>query len=152
MVQLEKTKGGEMEVAMDKNYLTAIQALNHHHYDWHKTSVDRTRRYPTGVRSWTDWGIEENIANPIRAYLDYLYYNIRFQERVPNMTIEMFLFDEKEKHEIETKIETLLRPVLTDKERELLGMFEKYSKGAKYDIRSKSYAQRKARRESLRSH
>ena len=153
MIQSEEMKGVEMGFSVHKNYLTGIQALNYHHYDWHKESVDRNRQYPDAVRIWSDWGIENNIANPIRAYLDYLYYNIAFQKRVPNMKIDMFLFDDEEEKEIEDKIETLLKPVLTDKEeRELLRLFKDYSRGGKYDVRSKSYTQRKARRESLRTY
>ena len=134
------------------DYITGIVALNYHHYDWHKCSVDMSRRYPDKVRSWCDWGIENNIANPIRAYLDYLYYNIKFERRVPNMRIDMFLFDDQEEQEILEKIETLLKPALTDDEEiELLALYKDYLQGGKYDFRSKSYAERKARREMLKS-
>lgn len=132
------------------NYLTGIESLNHHHYDWHKGSVDYSRRYPDEVKTWCDWGIKDNIANPIRAYLDYLFYNIEFERRVPNMRIDMFLFDDQEEQEILEKIETLLKPALTeDEELELLALYKDYLKGGKYDFRSKSYTKRKARRERL---
>jgi transcriptional regulator with XRE-family HTH domain len=133
-------------------YLTSIQALNYHHYDWHKGAVDYNRQYPSEVREWSDWGIDNFVANPIRAYLDYLYYNIKFQRRVPNMKIDMFLFDDKEVKEIEEKIQTLLKPVLEDgEEMDLLEQFIKYQKGGEYDFRSKSYAKRKAFRERLKA-
>ncbi len=134
------------------DYLTGIEALNHHHYDWHKGSVNYNRKYPSSVKKWCDWGIENNIANPIRAYLDYLYYNIKFERRVPNMRIDMFLFDDQEEQEILEKIETLLKPALTDDEElELLALYKGYLYGGKYDFRSKSYEDRKARREMLKS-
>jgi len=128
-----------------KHYLTGIPALNHHHYDWHKCSVDYSRRFPDEVKTWCDWGIKDNIANPIRAYLDYLFYNIKFERRVPNMRINMFLFDDHEEQEILEKIETLLKPALTDDEElEILALYKDYLKGGKYDFRSKSYTERKS--------
>jgi len=134
------------------NYLTSIQALNYHHYDWHKGSVDYDRVYPKEVKEWNNWGIEGNIANPIRAYLDYLYYNIKFQKRVPNMKIDMFLFDESEAKEIKEKIESMLKPALKSKEElELLELYKRYLKGGKYDFRSKTYTQRKAMRERYKA-
>ena len=133
-------------------YLTAIQALNYHHYDWHKGSVNYDRRYPGELKEWSSWVIGDNIANPIRAYLDYLYYNIKFQKRVPNMKIDMFLFDDSEAKEIEEKIETMLKPTLTAKEElEILSLYRKYLKGGKYDFRSKTYTQRKALRERYKA-
>ena len=135
-----------------KHYLTGIPALNHHHYDWHKCSVDFSRQFPDEVKSWCDWGIEDNIANPIRAYLDYLFYNIKFERRVPNMRINMFLFDDQEEREILEKIETLLKPALSDDEElELLELFKDYLKGGKYDFRSKSYTENKTYRERVQS-
>ena len=139
--------------SVNGKYITNIQALNYHNYDWHKLSVNNNRQYPEEVKTWCDWGIENNIANPIRAYLDYLYYNIKFKKRVPNMKIDMFLFDSKEEREIEEKIETLLKPALTTKEElELLTLFKKYLRGGKYDFRSKSYTERKARREAYKTY
>jgi len=128
-----------------KHYLTGIPALNHHHYDWHKGRVDYSRRFPDKVKTWCDWGIENNIANPIRAYLDYLFYNIKFERRVPNMRIDMFLFDDQEEQEILEKIDTLLKPALSDDEElELLALYKDYLKGGKYDFMSKSYIERKS--------
>ncbi len=136
-----------------KHYLTGIPALNHHHYDWHKGSVDYSRQYPNEVKTWCDWGIEDNIANPIRAYLDYLFYNIKFERRVPNMRINMFLFDDQEEQEILEKIETLLKPALSDyEELELLVLYKDYLKGGKYDFRSKSYTENKTYRERVQSY
>jgi len=135
-----------------KHYLTGIPALNHHYYDWHKCSMDYSRQFPDEVKSWCGWGIENNIANPIRAYLDYLFYNIKFERRVPNMRIDMFLFNDNEEKEIEEKIETMLKPALIDDEElELLELFKGYLYGGKYDFRSKTYAKRKSKREKIKS-
>ena len=144
----------QLQISMpkEKHYLTGIPALNLHHYDWHKGSVDYNHKYPSLVKTWCDWGIENNIANPIRAYLDYLFYNIKFERRVPNMRIDMFLFNDQEEQEILEKIETLLKPALSDDEElELMVLYKDYLKGGKYDFRSKSYAKRKAKREKLKS-
>ncbi len=136
-----------------KHYLTGIPALNHHYYDWHQGSVDYSRHYPDEVKTWCDWGIEDNIANPIRAYLDYLFYNIKFERRVPNMRIDMFLFDDQEEQEILEKIETLLKPaLLDDEELKLLALYKDYLKGGKYDFRSKSYTESNAYRKRVRSY
>ncbi len=136
----------------EKQYLTGSPALNHHRYDWHKCSADYSRQFPDEVKSWCDWGIENNIANPIRAYLDYLFYNIKFERRVPNMCIDMFLFNDNEEKEIKEKIETMLKPALTDDEElELLALYKNYLNGGKYDFRSKTYAKRKAKREKIKS-
>jgi len=136
-----------------KYYLTGIPALNYHHYDWHKGSVDNSQQFPDEVKSWCDWGIEDNIANPIRAYLDYLFYNIKFERRVPNMRIDMFLFDYNEAKEIEEKIKTLLKPALTDDEElELLALYKDYLIGGEYDFRSKSYTEKKAYQNIIKSY
>jgi len=136
---------------MRKSYLTGIEALNFHHYDWHKSGMDYTYKYPEGVRKWSNLGIENNIANPIRAYLDYLYYNIKFLKRVPNMKIEMFLFDTDEKEEILAKIDTDLTPILTAEEKEILKKFKEYLKGGDYDPSSKLTARRKAKRQRAKA-
>ena len=60
------------KASKERHYLTSIPAFNYHHYDWHKCSVDYNRKYPDEVKTWCSWGIEDNIASPIRVYLDLL--------------------------------------------------------------------------------
>ena len=143
--------------SMDLNdymYFTGIASINHYGCDWHRTTVDYNCVFPKEIRSWTNYGICGNKANPIRAYLDYLYYNIKFLGRVPNMKIDMFGFSEQQERKIKEKIESLLKPALSDnKEKlELFKLYKQYLNGGKYDFRSKSYAERKTRREALKTH
>jgi len=140
-------------VSKYKHYLTGIPALNLHHYDWHKCSANYSRQFPDEVKNWCNWGIEDNIANPIRAYLDYLFFNIKFERRVPNMRIDMFLFNDDEAKEIEEKIETMLKPALSNNEElELLELFKNYLHGGKYDFKSKSYTENKAYQRKVQSY
>ena len=133
----------------DYMYFTGIASINHYGCDWHRTTVDYNCVFPKEVRNWTDYGIYGNKANPIRAYLDYLYYNIKFLGRVPNMKIDMFGFSEQQEREIKEKIESLLKPALSE-ELELFKLYKQYLNGGKYDFRSKSYIERKTRREALK--
>jgi len=134
-----------------KDYLTSIEALNYHKYDWHSSSIDYSYKYPKEIKEWSNYGIDNNIANPIRAYLDYLYYNIKFLKRVPNMKINMFLFSEDEEKKILYLINTLLKRKLNSKELELLNLYKNYLKGGKYDFRSELYSKRKAQRERVKA-
>ncbi len=100
------------------------------------------------MREWLgDFGVQDGIANPYRAFLDYLYHNIHFLKRVPNHRIDMFLFDDKEKRELLDYIEEHLTPKLNREELILLNKWKDYNDGKKYDFTSKKSAERKIRRE-----
>ncbi|WP_022846761.1 hypothetical protein [Desulfurobacterium sp. TC5-1] len=124
---------------MTVHYLTGIEALNYHGADWHSFAYDFNRRYPEEVRTWAeDYGIikEENreVANPVRAFLDYLFYNIRFRKRVPVKRISDLNFSDKEEKEIKQKLRELLEPALKEEELELLKKWERYNRGEHYEL------------------
>jgi len=121
------------------HYLTGIEALNYHGYDWHSFCCDFNREYPEEVRTWAgDYGVvnEKNreIANPIRAFLDYLFFNFRFNERVPERRFEDLLFSEEEEKELANQIEKLLVPVLTKREKWLFGKWKQFNEGGDYEF------------------
>ncbi|NIA12400.1 MAG: hypothetical protein GWP10_22465 [Nitrospiraceae bacterium] len=94
---------------MDKHsYLTGLEALNYHGCDWHSFAYDFNNQYPKEIREWTgDYGVEKQgnreIANPVRAYLDYLLYEIRFRKIVPSYRLTDLAFSDEEEREIKKK-------------------------------------------------
>lgn len=140
----------------DKEYITGIQALNYHRYDWHGSCFDYTKSVygnAKELREWLgDFEIQAGIASPYRAFLDYLYHNIHFLKRVPNHRIDMFLFDNEEKIKLLDYIEKYLKPKLNEKELILLDKWRNYNDGKKYDFTSKKSTNRKIRREKKKSH
>jgi len=136
-------------------YLTDLEALNYHGYDWHSFAFEKERKYPREVREWAgDYGIEKRgereIASPIRAFLDHLFYTIRFMKLVPTYRIEDLLFSDEEEKEILQKVEELLEPVLNDEERELLHRWKRFNAGGNYEPVNRLLSQREAWREKFR--
>jgi hypothetical protein len=122
-----------------RHYLTGIEALNYHGNDWHLTSIDLNYEYPEEVRTWAgDFGVtkEKNreVANPIRAFLDYLFYVLRYMKHVPVIRFDDLVFSEEKEKEISKQIERLLIPVLTTEEKWLLEKWKKYNKGGEYEF------------------
>jgi hypothetical protein len=136
-------------------YITGIQALNYHGYDWHRSYFDFNKsvyKNDKELMEWCDYGIENNIANPYRAFLDYLYHNIHFKKRVPNHRIEMFLFTDEEEKELLRLIDKYLLPILDKEEMELFELWKKYNNGGKYENRSRKKTLREIRRRTKRTH
>jgi len=104
-------------------YITGIDALRYHGYDWHIAKI-REDRYPENVRGWSDFGIEGNIASPIRAFLDILYHYIVNLGILPPVKTEEFTFTEEEEQDITEKANGLLREALTSKEQ--IRLFEEW--------------------------
>ncbi len=92
-------------------YITGVDALRYHGYDWHPAKV-KEDRYPENVREWSDFGIEGNIASPIRAFLDILYHYIVNLNILPPVRLEEYVFTEEEEREVLEKANSLLRKVL----------------------------------------
>lgn len=120
------------------HYLTGIEALNYHGADWHSFAYDFNREYPEEVRNWAgDFGVvrekDREVANPVRAFLDYLFYEIRFKRKVPVNRVGYFNFTDEEEREIEEKVETLLKPALKGEELELFKRWLRYNKGGDYE-------------------
>ena len=124
---------------MRKHYLTGIEALNYHGADWHSFACDFNREYPKEVREWAgDYGVVEEknreVADTVRAFLDYLFYEIRFEERVPTRRVSDLNFSDEEEREIEEQVEKLLKPALrTEQEREILRRWISYNQGGEYE-------------------
>jgi len=118
---------------LNEEYITGIQALNYHRYDWHGSCFDYTKSVYGNVKELKEWlgdfGVQDGIASPYRAFLDYLYHNIHFLKRVPNHRIDMFLFDDKEKIKLLDYIEKYLKPKLNGKELILLDKWRDYNDG-----------------------
>ena len=133
-----------------KEYITGIQALNYHHYDWHNSYFDFNKSVYKNAKELKKWlgsfGIENNIANPYRAFLDLLYNDIHFSKRVPNHKIDFFLFDENEEKELLSLIDKYLKPNLNNEELEILEKWKNYNSGGRYDFRSKKRIEREIRR------
>lgn len=139
-------------MSKEKHYLTGLEALNYHGADWHSFAYDFNRNYPPEVRKWCgNYGVveEENreIANPVRAFLDYLFYNIKYRKRVPTKRIEDLLFSEKEEKEIKRMIENNLKKYLKGKDKEILELWIKYNNGGDYEFTNIRLLKRKAWRE-----
>ena len=110
-------------------YITGIDALRLHGYDWHLGKI-RENRYPENVREWSEFGIDGNVASPIRAFLDILYHYIVNVSILPPVRLEEFTFTEEEEKAILEKAESCLKKVLKEEEkRRLLEEWEKYNKG-----------------------
>ena len=123
---------------MFKHYLTGMEALNYHGADWHSFAYDFNCKYPEEVRKWAgNYGIVEKdgkeIANPVRAFLDYLFYTIRFKGIVPTRRVSDLNFSDDEEREIEEKVEKLLKPALKGEELEILERWERYNRGGHYE-------------------
>ncbi len=146
---MEKENSMERPV-FDKEYITGIQALNYHRYDWHGSCFDYTKSVYENAKELREWlgdfEIQDGIASSYRAFLDYLYHNIHFLKRVPNHTIDMFLFDGKEKIKLLDYIEKYLKPKLNREELILLNKWKDYNNGGEYDFTSKKSTNRKIRR------
>lgn len=114
---------------MLNSYITGIDALRYHGYDWHLAKV-REDRYPQNVKEWSDFGIEGNIASPVRAFLDILYHYIVNLSILPPVRLEEYTFTEKEEQEVIEKANSLLREALTDNEKlKLLEEWFDYNEG-----------------------
>ncbi len=130
-------------------YLTDLEALNYHGYDWHSFAFREEKTYPKEVREWAgDYGIERKgemeIASPVRAFLDHLFYTIRFLKLVPTYRVEDLLFSEDKEREILQKVEELLEPILAEEERELLYRWKRFNSGGRYEPVCKLFSQREA--------
>ena len=140
---------------LKQEYITGIQALNYHHYDWHSSYFHfKQSIYENSdeLKKWLgDFGINNNIANPYRAFLDYLYNSIHFLKIVPNYRINMFLFDENESKKLLQMIENYLRPKLNKEELILLEKWKIYNNGGKYEFNNSRAIQRKIRRKQNKS-
>ena len=137
---------------MEKHYLTGLEALNYHGTDWHSFAFDFNREYPELIRKWCgDYGVEEKdgreIANPVRAFLDYLLYKIKFEKKVPLKRVRDLAFSEEEEKEIEKMVEEKLKPFLKDKDREILEKWIEYNNGGEYEFTDIRLLKRKAWRE-----
>ena len=135
-----------------KHYLTGLEALNYHGVDWHSFAFDFNREYPKLIRNWCgDYGIEENkdgeVANPVRAFLDYLLYEIRFEKRVPVKRVSDLAFSDEEEKEIEKLVKEKLKKFLKGKEREILEKWIHYNEGGEYEFTNVRLLKRKAWRE-----
>ncbi|WP_457568888.1 hypothetical protein [Desulfurobacterium sp.] len=133
---------------MVKHYLTDLEALNYHGYDWHSFAFRKKRNYPEEVRKWAgDFGVinegNREVANPVRAFLDHLFYTIRFMGLVPTYRVEDLLFSEKEEREILQKVDEILEPILNKKERELLRKWKMFNSGERYEPDRKPIIERK---------
>jgi len=131
------------------SYLTGMEALNYHGCDWHSFAYDFSRQYPKEVREWAgDWGVErkENreIANPVRAFLDYLFYDIRFRKIVPSYRLTDLAFSDEEEKEIMEKVKEFLEPVLTEEEKKLLEKWKQYNAGGNYEPAHRTLYEREA--------
>ena len=131
-------------------YITGIQALNYHFYDWHTSYFnfdEAIYENADELREWLgEFGIENDIANPYRAFLDYLYNYIHFTKAVPNYRIEMLLFDDKETQILLDMIDKYLKPKLNEEELKLLEKWKIYNNGGEYDFTSPKSTERKNRR------
>ena len=130
-------------------YLTGMHALNRHGIDWHSSALDFSFEYPEEVRKWAgDWGVvRENgreVADPVRAFLDFLFYEIRYRKAVPCDRVEDLGFSPEQEREIAGKVEELLEPVLTEREREILKKWKRYNEGGRYEPARRTLADRKA--------
>jgi hypothetical protein len=131
-----------------RKYITGIEALNLHRYDWHTTYIDSNKIYYLNLlREWCSYGIKKSVANPIRAFLDIIFYSIHYKKRVPNHKIDYFLFNEDEEKEILNLIETILKPKLSSEEKELLNKWIDYNNGDSYEFVKNP---RRIRREATR--
>ncbi len=123
---------------MPKYYLTDLEALNYHGYDWHSFAFRKKRIYPEEVRKWAgDYGVidekDMEIAKPVRAFLDHLFYTIRFKRLVPSYRVQDLLFSQKEEKEILNKVDKLLEPILNEEERNLLRKWKEFNSGGPYE-------------------
>jgi hypothetical protein len=130
-------------------YLTDLEALNYHGYDWHSHAFKKGREYPEEVRGWAgDYGVEvrgdTEVASPVRAFLDHLFYTIRFLKTVPTYRTKELLFSEEEEREILKKVKELLEPALNKEERELLKKWIAFNAGGAYEPVHKSLLEREA--------
>ena len=134
---------------MDKHcYLTGLEALNYHGCDWHSFAYDLSNQYPKEVREWAgNYGVEKHwnreIANPVRAYLDYLLYEIRFRKIVPSYRLSDLAFSDEEERKITEKVKKLLEPTLIE-EKKLLRKWERYNAGGEYEPAHRTLYERKA--------
>jgi tRNA nucleotidyltransferase/poly(A) polymerase len=130
-------------------YLTGMEALNYHGCDWHSFAYDFSRQYPKEVREWAgDWGVErkedKEIANPVRAYLDYLFHSIRFLKEVPSYRVSDLAFSDEEEKQIMEKVKELLEPVFKGEEKELFEKWKRYNAGGEYEPARRTLYEREA--------
>ena len=110
-------------------YITGIDALRLHGYDWHLGKI-RDDRYPENVRRWSDFGIEGSVATPVRAFLDILYHYIVNLNILPPVKLEEFTFTGEEEREIMEKLDSHLKKALKEGEQKrLLEEWKEYSSG-----------------------
>jgi len=137
---------------LKKHYLTGLEALNYHGIDWHSFAFDFNMEYPELVRNWCgDYGIEKKedreIANPVRAFLDYLLYEIKFEKRIPIKRVSDLAFSDEEEKEIAKQVKEKLKRFLKDKEREILEKWIHYNEGGEYEFTNVRLLKRKAWKE-----
>jgi len=132
-------------------YVTGIEALNYHGADWHSVYFDYTKVYPDEIRTWCgDYGIvrkeDREIANPVRAFLDYILYLIKYKNIVPTKRIQDLNFSDDEENDIKEAIERYLEPYLRKNEEdyELFLKWKKYNDGGIYEYTTKSFARKEA--------
>jgi len=136
---------------MSKNlpYLTGMEALNYHGCDWHSFAYDFSHQYPKEVRNWADdYGVEKEenreIANSVRAFLDYLFYDIRFRKIVPSYRLTDLAFSDEEERKIMEKVKEILEPILTEEEKELIRKWKQYNAGGDYEPAHRTLHEREA--------
>ncbi len=131
------------------HYITGLEALNYHGADWHSFAFDFNREYPPLIRDWCgDYGIkkekDEEVANPVRAFLDYLLYEIKFEKRVPIKRVSDLAFSDEEEREILEQVEKKLKNFLKGKDREILEKWIRYNSGGDYEFTNIRLLKRKA--------
>ena len=118
-----------LNISGDMGYTTGIDALRLHGYDWHMGRI-RSDRYLENVKRWSDFGIEDNVATPVRAYLDMIYHYIVNLNILPPVKLEEFTFTEEEEREIMEKLDSHLKKVLKKGEQKrLLKEWIEYNSG-----------------------
>jgi len=130
-------------------YLTDLEALNYHGCDWHSHTFKEIKEYPKEVREWAgNYGVERRgnleVASPVRAFLDHIFYTIRFLKAVPTYRTKELLLTEEEEREVLKKVKELLEPVLRKEERELLKKWKEFNAGGAYEPVRKSLLEREA--------
>ena len=130
---IRDTERGQMMKKNSLKYVTGISAFNIPCYgiqcDWHMTDMVKTKRfhihpynYIGAEEFFGNYGIYDNtafflehgfsnvdkvfVANPIRALIDILYYNIVYKNIYPYfLTLESYLFEDINKEEISKKLD-----------------------------------------------